>query len=71
MDEQGSDYVLKYAGGISLYYQKKKIGAIQYSLESKENILNQNIKHPKHDNAPLILLNPVLNLIIKERLESR
>ena len=35
MDEQGSDYVLKYAGGISLYFKKKKIGLINVNLTGK------------------------------------
>ena len=39
MDEHGSDYVIKYAGGISVYYRKKKIGAINIHLRiAKENI---------------------------------
>ena len=56
MGEQGSDYVLKYAGGISLYYKKKKIGLINIHRTGKgEYIELQASKHPKHDNAPLIL----------------
>jgi hypothetical protein len=56
MDEQGSDYVLKYAGGISLYYKKKKIGLINAWQNAKgEAIEITASKHPKHDNAPLIL----------------
>ena len=56
MDEQGSDYVLKYAGGISLYFKKKKIGLINVNRTGKgETIHLQSSKHPKHENAPLIL----------------
>lgn len=56
MDEQGSDYVIKYAGGISIYYKKKKIGLINIGRTSKgESIELQASKHPKYDNAPLIL----------------
>jgi hypothetical protein len=56
MSEQGSDYVLKYAGGISLYYKKKKIGLINIHRTGKgEYVELQASKHPKHNNAPLIL----------------
>jgi hypothetical protein len=56
MDEQGSDYVLKYAGGISIYFKKKKIGLIYAHRTAKgEFILLQSSKHPRHENAPLIL----------------
>ena len=56
MDEQGSDYVIKYAGGISIYFKKKKIGAINIHKYAKgEFIYLQSSKHPKYDNAPLIL----------------
>ena len=49
MDEQDSDYVIKYAGGISLYYKKKKIGANQHSLKNrKEYIYIETSGHPKH-----------------------
>ena len=50
------DYVIKYAGGISIYYKKKKIGLININRTSKgESIELQASKHPKYDNAPLIL----------------
>ena len=56
MGEQGSDYVIKYARGISVYYKKKKIGLINIDRTGKgESIELQSSKHPKHDNAPLIL----------------
>ena len=56
MDEQGSEYVIKYAGGISIYYKKKKIGLINIERTGKgESIELQASKHPKYDNAPLIL----------------
>ena len=56
MDEQGSDYVLKYAGGISIYFKKKKIGLINVHRTGKGEVIElQASKHPKHGNAPLIL----------------
>ena len=56
MDEQGSEYVIKYARGISIYYKKKKIGLINIDRTGKgESIELQASKHPKYDNAPLIL----------------
>ena len=56
MGEQGSDYVIKYARGISVYYKKKKIGLVNIDRTGKgESIELQASKHPKHDNAPLIL----------------
>ena len=55
MNEQGSDYVLKYAGGISLYCKGKKIGAINFNPTTKgEQVSIQASKHPKHENAPLV-----------------
>ena len=58
MDEQGSDYVIKYAGGISIYYKKKKIGLINIHRTGKGEFIHlQASKHPKHNNAPLILKN--------------
>ena len=54
--EQGSDYVIKYAGGISVYYKKKKIGLINIHRTGKGEFIHiQASKHPKYDNAPLIL----------------
>ncbi|MEL0208866.1 MAG: hypothetical protein VW915_08200, partial [Gammaproteobacteria bacterium] len=54
--EQGSDYVIKYAGGISVYYKKKKIGLINIHRTAKGEFIHiQASKHPKYDNAPLIL----------------
>ena len=54
--DQGSDYVIKYAGGISVYYKKKKIGLINIQRTGKGEFIHiQASKHPKHDNAPLIL----------------
>ena len=56
MDEQGSDYVIKYAGGISIYFKKKKIGLINIHKYAKGEFIHlQASKHPKYDNAPLIL----------------
>lgn len=56
MDEQGSDYVLKYARGISLYFRKKKIGFINIHRTGKGEFIEiQASKHPKYDNAPLVL----------------
>jgi len=56
MGEQGSDYVIKYAGGISLYYKKKKIGLINIHRTGKGEFVEiQASKHPKYDNAPLVL----------------
>jgi len=56
MGEQGSDYVLKYARGISLYYRKKKIGFINIHRTGKGEFIEiQASKHPKYDNAPLVL----------------
>jgi hypothetical protein len=56
MGEQGSDYVIKYAGGISLYYKKKKIGLINIHRTGKGEFIEiQASKHPKYDNAPLVL----------------
>jgi len=56
MEDQGSDYVLKYAGGISIYYKKKKIGLISMDVNAKgEWIHLQASKHPKYNSAPLIL----------------
>ena len=56
MEDQGSDYVLKYAGGISAYYKKKKIGLIGLDVNAKgEWIHLQALNLPKHNNAPLIL----------------
>lgn len=53
--EQGSDYVLKYASGISLYYLGKKIGSIYIWPSNKgDGVSIESSKHPKHDNAPLI-----------------
>lgn len=55
MDDHDSDYVIKYAGGISLYYLKKKIGAINIHLKNKkEYIAIETFGHPKHESAPLI-----------------
>ena len=55
MDEHDSDYVIKYAGGISVYYLKKKIGAINIHLKNKrEYIYIETSAHPKHESAPLI-----------------
>ena len=56
-DEQGSDYVIKYtATNISVYYKKKKIGAIRLKhSKNKELIDLQAMKHPKYDFKPLIL----------------
>jgi len=54
--DQGSDYVIKYAGGISVYYKKKKIGLINIHRTGKGEFIHiQASKHPKYDNAPLIL----------------
>ncbi len=56
MDEQGSDYVIKYAGGISVYYKGKKIGLILIERTGKGEFIHlQASKHPKYNNAPLIL----------------
>ncbi|MDA8908313.1 KAP family NTPase [Gammaproteobacteria bacterium] len=56
MDEQGSDYVLKYTRGISLYYRKKKIGSINIKRTGNGEFIEiQASKHPKYDNAPLVL----------------
>lgn len=55
INEHESDYVLKYAGGISLYFKGKKIGLINIGRSGKgEWIEIQASKHPKHDCAPLI-----------------
>ena len=55
MDEHDSDYVIKYASGISVYYKKKKIGAINIHLKNRtEYIYIETSAHPKHQNAPLI-----------------
>lgn len=55
MDEHDSDYVIKYAGGISVYYLKKKIGAINIHFKNKkEYIYIETSAHPKHESAPLI-----------------
>lgn len=55
MDDHKSDYVIKYAGGISIYYKKKKIGAINIHIKyKKEYIYIETATHPKHDSAPLI-----------------
>lgn len=55
MDEQGSDYVIKYAGGISIYFKKKKIGRTGISRKNNvDNVELQASKHPKHKNAPLV-----------------
>lgn len=55
MNEHESDYVLKYAGGISVYYKNKKIGAISAYISNKiERIYIETSAHPKHDCAPLI-----------------
>ena len=55
--EQGSDYVLQYSSSsISLYYKTKKIGAIKAEPKSKGEVIEITAsKHPKHNNAPLIL----------------
>ena len=56
MGDQGSDYVIKYAGGISIYYKKKKIGLIGIHRTNKgEWIQLQSSKHPKYKNVPIIL----------------
>ncbi len=55
MSEEESDYVIKYAGAISVNYKKKKIG--QIGIERKkdgEKVRITATKHPKHDNLPLI-----------------
>ena len=58
MSEQGSEYVIKYAGGISVYFKKKKIGLINIHRTGKGEFIHlQASKHPKHNNAPLILKN--------------
>ena len=58
MSEQGSEYVIKYAGGISVYFKKKKIGLININRTGKGEFIHlQASKHPKYDNAPLILKN--------------
>ena len=56
MGDQGSDYVIKYAGDISIYYKKKKIGLIGIHRTNKgEWIQLQSSKHPKYKNVPIIL----------------
>jgi hypothetical protein len=58
MSEQGSEYVIKYAGGISVYFKKKKIGLININRTGKGEFIHlQASKHPKYHNAPLILKN--------------
>jgi len=55
MNEQGSDYIFKYAGGVSLYYKGKKIGAVNINPSTKGDTFSiQASKHPKHENAPLV-----------------
>lgn len=55
MDDHESDYVIKYHGGISVYYKKNKIGAINIHLKNKkEYIYIETASHPKHDSAPLV-----------------
>jgi hypothetical protein len=57
MDEQGSDYVLKYAGDISVYFKKKKIGLITAKRNTKrEFIYLQSSKHPRHNECQPIIL---------------
>ena len=56
MGDQGSDYVIKYAGDISIYYKKKKIGLIGIRrTNTGEWIKLQSSKHPKYKNVPIIL----------------
>lgn len=56
MDQQGSDFVIKYTGIISLYYKKKKIIGVNIVYnKGVENIELQAMKHPKHQNKALIL----------------
>jgi len=71
MDEQGSDYVLKYAGGISLYYKKKKIGLINAWQTGKGEFVEiTSSKHPKHQNAPLILTKSNLEFNHKRKIRD-
>ena len=54
-EEDQSGYLLKYAGGISIYFKKKKRGSINIHLKSKkEYIYLETSAHPKHNNVPLI-----------------
>ena len=56
MGEQGSDYVLKYARGISLYYRKKKIGFINIHRTGKGEFIEiPGILPRKSANLPTIL----------------
>jgi len=49
------NYIFKYAGGISLYYKGKKIGAVNINPSTKGDTFSiQASKHPKHENAPLV-----------------
>ena len=56
MDEHDSDYVIKYAGAISLYYKKKKISLILFHHKpaTGQYIHLQASKHPKYDNLPIV-----------------
>lgn len=50
-----SDYIIKYAGGITVYYKKRKIGGIGLSRNRQGDVIILTAsKHPKHENKPLI-----------------
>ncbi len=55
LKDYDSDYVLKYAGAIAVYYKGSKIGCIGGFVKSKESyIYMETCAIPKHNCAPLI-----------------
>jgi hypothetical protein len=54
---EDSDYIIKYSGGITVYFKKRKIGGMYIGPSRNGDFIWWRIsKHPKHDNKPLRLI---------------
>ena len=53
---EDSDYIIKYAGGITVYFKKRKIGEMYIKPFRKGDFVRWRVsKHHKHENKPLRL----------------
>lgn len=51
-----SDYIIKYSGGITVFFKKRKIGEIYIKPSKNGDYIRWRVsKHPNHDNKPLRL----------------
>ena len=56
LSDHDSNYVIKYAGGISIYYMSKKIAGLGLHRNLRGEFVTLRFsKHPKYNNQPLIL----------------